>query len=80
MSDINRWLIDEASRPHEAKMLQLVGNDPARRHELTGRLLSGIEKPELLMYHVDVLHSQDGHRAYEFLIEYCTNDPSVGIY
>jgi hypothetical protein len=32
------------------------------------------------MYHVDVLHSHDGHRAYEFLIEYCTNDPSVGIY
>jgi hypothetical protein len=33
-----------------------------------------------MMYHVDVLHSHDGHRAYEFLIEYCTNDPSVGIY
>ncbi|MBR5854669.1 MAG: hypothetical protein IKY87_03175 [Paludibacteraceae bacterium] len=32
------------------------------------------------MYHVDVLHSEDGHRAYEFLIEFCTNDPSVGIY
>ena len=61
-------------------MLQLVGGDEARRDELSGRLLSGIEKPDLLMYHVDVLHSHDGHRAYEFLIEYCTNDPSVGIY
>ena len=79
-SDFNTWLIAEASKPHESKMLQLVGGDETRRAELTGRLLSGIEKPDLLMYHVDVLHSHDGHRAYEFLIEYCTNDPSVGIY
>lgn len=79
-SDFNTWLIAEASKPHESKMLQLVGGDETRRTELTGRLLSGIEKPDLLMYHVDVLHSHDGHRAYEFLIEYCTNDPSVGIY
>ena len=79
-TDFNRWLISEASKPYESKMLQLVGGDEARRGELAGRLLSGIEKPDLLMYHVDVLHSHDGHRAYEFLIEYCTNDPSVGIY
>ena len=79
-SDFNTWLIAEASKPHESKMLQLVGGDETRRAELTGRLLSGIEKNDLLMYHVDVLHSHDGHRAYEFLIEYCTNDPSVGIY
>ena len=79
-SDFNTWLIAEASKPHESKMLQLVGGDETRRAELTGRLLSGIEKPDLLMYHVDVLHSHDGHRAYEFLIEYCTSDPSVGIY
>lgn len=79
-SDFNTWLISEASKPYESKMLQLVGGDESRRGELAGRLLSGIEKPDLLMYHVDVLHSHDGHRAYEFLIEYCTNDPSVGIY
>jgi hypothetical protein len=79
-SDLNTWLISEASKPNESKMLQLVGGDEARRGELAGRLLSGIEKPDLLMYHVDVLHSYDGHRAYEFLIEYCTSDPSVGIY
>jgi hypothetical protein len=80
ISDLNTWLISEASKPYESKMLQLVDSDEARRGELAGRLLSGIEKPDLLMYHVDVLHSHDGHRAYEFLIEYCTNDPSVGIY
>ena len=79
-SDFNTWLISEASKPYESKMLQLVGGDESRRGELAGRLLSGIEKPDLLVYHVDVLHSHDGHRAYEFLIEYCTNDPSVGIY
>lgn len=79
-TDFNGWLISEASKPYESKMLQLVGGDESRRLELAGRLLSGIEKPDLLMYHVDVLHSLDGHRAYEFLIEYCTNDPSVGIY
>lgn len=79
-TDFNGWLISEASKPYESKMLQLVGGDEARRDELSGRLLSGIEKPDLLMYHIDVLHSHDGHRAYEFLIEYCTNDPSVGIY
>ena len=66
-SDFNTWLIAEASKPHESKMLQLVGGDETRRTELTGRLLSGIEKPDLLMYHVDVLHSHDGHRAYELL-------------
>ena len=79
-SDLNTWLISEASKPNESKMFQLVGGDKARRGELAGRLLSGIEKPDLLMNHVDVLHSYDGHRAYEFLIEYCTSDPSVGIY
>ena len=79
ISDLNTWLISEAAKPYESKMLQLVDGDEARRGELAGRLLSGIEKPDLLMYHVDVLHSHDGHRAYEFLIEYCTNDPSVGI-
>ena len=79
-TDFNGWLISEASKPYETKMLQLVGGNEARRGELAGKLLSGIEKPDLLMYHVDVLHSHDGHRAYEFLIEYCTNDPSVGIY
>ena len=78
--DFCQYLISEASKPYEAKMLQLVGNDPARKHELAGKLLSGIDKPDLLMYHVDVLHSEDGHRAYEFLIEFCSNDPSVGIY
>ena len=78
--DINRVLIANASMPYEKKMLQLVGGNEARRSELAGKLLSGIEKPNLMMYHVDVLHSHDGHRAYEFLIEYCTNDPSVGIY
>ena len=66
--DLNRILITNASLPYEKKMLQLLGGDEARRHELAGKLLSGIEKPNLMMYHVDVLHSHDGHRAYEFLI------------
>lgn len=79
-SDFNTWLISEASKPYESKMLQLVGGDETRRCELKGRLLSGIEHPHVLMYQIDVLHSHDGHRAYEFLIEYNTYDPSTGIY
>jgi hypothetical protein len=43
--DINRVLIANASMPYEKKMLQLVGSDEARRSELAGKLLSGIEKP-----------------------------------
>ena len=33
-----------------------------------------------LMHRIDTLYSKDGHRLYEFLIEYDTDSPSVGIY
>jgi hypothetical protein len=71
--DFCQYLISEASKPYEAKMLQLVGNDPARKHELAGKLLSGIDKPDLLMYHVDILHSEDGHQHNLTHVYYLTN-------
>lgn len=40
----------------------------------------GIGAPNHLMYKIDTLYSQDGHRAFEFLIEYDVYEPSVGIY
>lgn len=33
-----------------------------------------------LMYKIDVLYSKDGHRGYDFLIEYHVEQPDVGIY
>ena len=33
-----------------------------------------------LMHRIDTLYSKDGHRLYEFLIEYDVESPSVGIY
>lgn len=36
--------------------------------------------PYTLMHRIGTLHSKDGHRLYEFLIEYDVELPSVGIY
>jgi hypothetical protein len=36
--------------------------------------------PIILMHRIDILKSEDGHRLYEFLIEYEVDSPSVGIY
>lgn len=77
-SEINeafwRRYTSEASEFFINKMLML-----APREELRGSFL-GHDAPNHLMYKVDTLYSNDGHRAYEFLIEYDIYEPNVGIY
>ncbi len=77
-SEINeafwRKYTNEASEFFINKMLML-----APREELRGSFL-GHNAPNHLMYKVDTLYSSDGHRAYEFLIEYDIYEPNVGIY
>ena len=69
-----RKYTEEASEFYKTKMLRLGTMD-----ELRGSF-HGIDAPNHLMYKIDTLYSQDGHRAYEFLIEYDVYEPSVGIY
>ena len=72
----------EASKFYCRKMEQLIECD---KHELRGYIPDGkggvrSELPATLMYRVDTLMSADGHRLYEFLIEYDTDTPAEGIY
>ncbi len=65
---------EEASKVYTAKMLELGSRD-----KLKGTLHHK-DAPNHLMYKVDTLYSKDGHRAYEFLLEYDVYEPTVGIY
>lgn len=66
----------EASQFYEKKMLQLVdGNREKLRTEVPN-----VPLPDHMAYKLDPLFSADGHRQYEFLIEYHTKKPSEGIY
>ena len=72
----------EASEFYRRKMMGLIEHD---RHELRGYIPDGkggirSELPATLMYRIDTLKSADGHRLYEFLIEYDTDTPAEGIY
>lgn len=72
----------EASEFYRCKMMGLIEHD---KHELRGYIPDGkggirSELPATLMYRVDTLKSADGHRLYEFLIEYDTDTPAEGIY
>ena len=69
-----RKYTEEASEFYKTKMLEL-----ATMEELRGSY-HGIDAPNHLMYKIDTLYSHDGHRAYEFLVEYDIYEPSVGIY
>lgn len=69
-----RKYTEEASLFYKTKMLELGTMD-----ELKGSF-HGIDAPNHLMYKLDTLFSKEGHRAYEFLLEYDIYDPSVGIY
>lgn len=69
-----RKYTEEASLFYKSKMLEL-----GTMEELRGSF-HGIDAPNHLMYKIDTLYSQDGHRAYEFLIEYDIFEPTVGIY
>ena len=70
----------EASKYYCRKMEQLIERD---KHELRGYIPDGkggvrSELPATLMYRIDTLMSADGHRLYEFLIEYDTDTPAEG--
>lgn len=72
----------EASKFYRKKMMGLIERD---KHELRGYIPDGkdgirSELPATLMYRIDTLKSADGHRLYEFLIEYDTDTPAEGIY
>ena len=72
----------EASEFYRRKMMGLIERD---KHELRGYIPDGkggirSELPATLMYRIDSLKSADGHRLYEFLIEYDTDTPAEGIY
>lgn len=69
-----RKYTEEASKVYTAKMLKLGSRD-----KLKGTLHHK-DAPNHLMYKVDTLYSRDGHRAYEFLLEYDVYEPTVGIY
>lgn len=66
----------EASQFYEKKMLQLVDGD--REKLRTG--VPNVPLPDHMAYKLEPLFSADGHRQYEFLIEYHTKKPSEGIY
>lgn len=66
----------EASQFYENKMLELVDGDRERlRTEVPN-----VPLPDHMAYKLEPLFSADGHRQYEFLIEYHTKKPSEGIY
>lgn len=77
-TDINesywRKYTEEASSFYKAKMLEL-----GTMEELKGSF-HGVEAPNHLMYKLDTIRSKDGHRVYEFLLEYDIYEPTVGIY
>lgn len=68
--------VAEASLFYEEKMLQLVDGE----REKLRTSVQGVPLPNHLAYKLDPLYSKDGHRMYEFLIEYHTKKPSEGIY
>ena len=68
--------VAEASLFYEEKMLQLVDGD----REKLRTSVPGVPLPHHLAYKLEPLYSKNGHRMYEFLIEYHTKKPSEGIY
>ncbi|MCQ2309854.1 MAG: hypothetical protein MJZ78_07760 [Bacteroidales bacterium] len=66
--------IAEASEFYEDKMLEL-----GTREELHASVPC-VDLPEHLCYNPFSIKSDDGHRMYQFLIEYHTRRPSEGIY
>ena len=68
--------VAEASLFYEEKMLQLVDGD----REKLRTSVPVVPLPHHLAYKLEPLYSKDGHRMYEFLIEYHTKKPGEGIY
>ena len=69
----------ESSEFYYNKMMKLIDDDRSRIDKLQG-WVPGLMLPNHLMYRIDTLHSADGRRLYEFLIEYNTKKPAEGIY
>lgn len=76
-------LTAEFSELYEAKMMELPqkqeGNTNQPYLETEGSV-PGLHLPNHMMYRIKPLHSDNGHRLYEFLIEYNRKKPSEGIY
>ncbi len=66
--------IAEASKFYEEKMLKLGSRESLKTS------IPHVELPEHMAYKLEPIESADGHRLYEFLIEYHTKKPSEGIY
>ena len=64
----------EASQFYEQKMLQLVDGD---REKLRTEV-PNVPLPDHMAYKLEPLFSADGHRQYEFLIEYGKHQPEPG--
>lgn len=78
-NDYRQRFTIESSRFYTHKMLELVNGDETRMDEMKGAV-PGLLLPNHLMYRIETLQSQDGHRLYEFLIEYDMKSPGEGIY
>lgn len=66
--------IAEASKSYKKKMLELGSPEELRAS------VPCVDLKEHLCYCLEPLYSKDGHREYQFLIEYHTRRPSEGIY
>lgn len=71
-----RKLTEAASKGLQEKMRLLDSNDDFHRDDS----FLGNKAPNHMMYKLETLYSKDGHRAYEFLVEYDIWEPTVGIY
>lgn len=74
MNDSGYYWINRASKHHIDKLRILLSDLPNDDEILS----SGI--PRYIRYFVDEEESEDGHRLYQFLIEYDIYNPSQGIY
>lgn len=71
-----RKLTEAASKSLQAKMRILDNCTDFHRDDS----FHGNKAPNHMMYKLETLYSKDGHRAYEFLVEYDIWQPTVGIY
>ena len=71
-----RELTEVVSKGLQKEMLRLDNSPDFRRDDS----FLGNKAPNHMMYKFESLFSKDGHREYEFLIEYDKWEPTVGIY
>lgn len=71
-----RKLTEAASESLQKKMRKLDKITDFHREDS----FLGNKAPNHMMYKLETLYSKDGHRGYEFLVEYDIWEPTVGIY